>query len=167
MLLQARIADSKGDSAMAQDFCDQALDIAQGQELLDLKYQCDDLLGQLAERRGDLKKAADYYDRTIREIDEMQSRLVLDERTSFLEDKGSIYQRAVTLALQSGNVDQALIYVEKAKSRVLVTICAITSISGCARAMRQARLSWENWRGCARTRRFTARLSTGAKTRRT
>ncbi len=119
MLLQARIADSKGDSAMAQDFCDQALDIAQGQELLDLKYQCDDLLGQLAERRGDLKKAADYYDRTIREIDEMQSRLVLDERTSFLEDKGSIYQRAVTLALQSGNVDQALIYVEKAKSRVL------------------------------------------------
>jgi CHAT domain-containing protein len=119
MLLQARISDSKGDSATAQDFCNQALDIAQGQDLLDLKYQCDDLLGQLAERRGDLDKAAYYYDRTIREIDEMQSRLVLDERTSFLEDKGSIYQRAVTLALKSGNVDQALIYVEKARSRVL------------------------------------------------
>ncbi|MBV9616686.1 MAG: CHAT domain-containing protein, partial [Ktedonobacteraceae bacterium] len=44
---------------------------------------------------------------------------VLDERTSFLEDKGGIYQRAMVLAMKRGNTDQALIYVEKAKSRVL------------------------------------------------
>lgn len=52
-------------------------------------------------------------------IDEVQSRLVLDERTSFLEDKGGVYQHAMILALKRGNRDQALIYVEKAKSRVL------------------------------------------------
>jgi len=43
----------------------------------------------------------------------------MDERSSFLEDKGAIYQRAVILALRRGNTDQALVYVEKAKSRVL------------------------------------------------
>ena len=43
----------------------------------------------------------------------------MDERTSFLEDKGNIYQCAITLALKQGNKDQALIYVEKAKSRVI------------------------------------------------
>ena len=52
-------------------------------------------------------------------IEDVQSRLVMDERTSFLENKGGIYQRAITLALKRDEVDQALIYVEKAKSRVL------------------------------------------------
>ncbi len=118
-LLQARIADKNGDSATARYLCDQALDVAQGQGLLDLKYLCYDLLGGLTEREGDLANAALYYDRAIQGIDEVQSRLVLDERTSFLEDKGGIYQRATTLALRRGNKDQALIYVEKAKSRVL------------------------------------------------
>jgi CHAT domain-containing protein len=119
MLLQAHIADANGDLAIAQDLCDQALDVAQGQGLLDLKYLCDDMLGQLAERRGNLEEAARYYDRAVQGIDDVQSRLVLDERTSFLEDKGGIYQRAMTLAMRRGNTDQALIYVEKAKSRVL------------------------------------------------
>ena len=63
--------------------------------------------------------AALYYDRAIEGIDEVQSRLVLDERTSFLEDKGSIYQRAMSLALRRNQADQALMYVEKAKSQVL------------------------------------------------
>jgi CHAT domain-containing protein len=118
-LLQARIADTMDDPSTARYLCDQALDIAQGQGLLDLKYLCYDLLGQLAERRGDLEAATGYYDRAVQGIDELQSRLVLDERTSFLEDKGGIYQRATTLALKRGNKDQALVYVEKAKSRVL------------------------------------------------
>ena len=118
-LLQARIAAAKGDIASAQYLCDQALDIAQGQGLLDLKYRCDYLLGQIAEQRGDLTAAAHYYDRAVQGIDEIQSRLVLDERTSFLEDKGNIYQRAIILALKQENKDQALIYVEKAKSRVI------------------------------------------------
>ncbi len=119
MLLQAHIADAHGDLVTAQDLCDQALDVAQVQGLLDLKYLCDDMLGQLAERHGDLEEAARYYDRAVQGIDDVQSRLVLDERTSFLEDKGGIYQRAMALAMKRGNTDQALIYVEKAKSRVL------------------------------------------------
>jgi len=118
-LLQARIAADKEDIATAQYLCDQALDIAQGQGLLDLKYRCDYLLGQVAERQADLEAAARYYDRAVQGIDEVQSRLVMDERTSFLEDKGNIYQRAIILALKRGNKDQALIYVEKAKSRVI------------------------------------------------
>src|SRR5437763_1060504 len=118
-LLQARIAAGKQDIATAQYLCDQALDIAQGQGLLDLKYRCYYLLGQVAEQQADLEAAARYYDRAIQGIDEVQSRLVMDERTSFLEDKGNIYQRAITLALKQANKDQALIYVEKAKSRVI------------------------------------------------
>ncbi|HYT35196.1 MAG TPA: CHAT domain-containing tetratricopeptide repeat protein [Ktedonobacteraceae bacterium] len=118
-LLQARIADATGDIATAQYLCDHALDVAQGQELLDLKYLCYDLLGHLAERSGNLDAAASYYDLAIQGIDEVQSRLVLDERTSFLEDKAAIYQRAMLLALHRGNIAMALVYVEKAKSRVL------------------------------------------------
>lgn len=118
-LLQARTAVAVRDITTAQYLCNQALDIAQGQGLLDLKYRCNDLLGQIAERRGDLEAAALYYDHAVQGIDDVQSRLVLDERTSFLEDKGGIYQHAIVLALRQGNQEQALTYVEKAKSRVL------------------------------------------------
>jgi CHAT domain-containing protein/tetratricopeptide (TPR) repeat protein len=118
-LLQARIAENLGDTASAQYLCDQALDIAQGQDLLDLKYRCDDLLGQIAEHHDDLEAAARYYDRAINGIDVVQSHLVMDERSSFLEDKGGVYKRAVILALKRGSNERALVYVEKAKSRVL------------------------------------------------
>jgi CHAT domain-containing protein len=118
-LLQAYIADAMGDRPTAQFLCNHALDVALGQDLLDLKYLCYDLLGRLAEQRGEQDVAASYYDRAVQGIDEVQSRLVLDERTSFLQDKGSIYQRAMVLALRRDRKDQALIYVEKSKSRVL------------------------------------------------
>jgi CHAT domain-containing protein len=118
-LLQARIAFVQDDITTASDLCTQALDIARGQGLLDLRYRCDALLGQIAERRGDLEAAARCYDQAIEGIDEVQGHLVLDERSSFLEDKGEVYQRAVILALKRGGKDQALVYVEKAKSRVL------------------------------------------------
>jgi CHAT domain-containing protein len=118
-LLQARIVANLGDTVSAQHLCHQALDIAQGQDLLDLKYRCDYLLGQIAEHHGDLEAAARYYDRAIAGIDLVQSHLVMDERSSFLEDKGGVYKRAVILALKRGNNDRALIYTEKAKSRVL------------------------------------------------
>ncbi len=118
-LLQARIAANLGDTESAQYLCDQALDIAQGQDLLDLKYRCDYLLGQIAEHHGDLEAAASYYNRAINGIDIVQSHLVMDERSSFLEDKGAVYKRAVTLALKRGSNERALVYVEKAKSRVL------------------------------------------------
>ncbi len=118
-LLQARIAANLGDTTSAEYLCHQALDIAQGQDLLDLEYRCDYLLGQIAEHHGDLAKAASYYDRAMNGIDIVQSHLVMDERSSFLEDKGGVYKRAVILALKRGNYERALVYVEKAKSRVL------------------------------------------------
>jgi CHAT domain-containing protein len=118
-LLQAQILTAMRDTATAQELCKQAFDIAQGQGLLDLKYQCDYLLGMIAELHSDMDAAARYYDRAVREIEDVQSRLVLDERASFLEDKGGVYQRAMILALRRNNTDKALIYVEKAKSRVL------------------------------------------------
>lgn len=132
-LLQARIATAAGDTATAYYLCNQALDIAKGQELLDLQYRCHYLLGHIAELRAEaglaagdqeaatnhLDEAARYYDRAVQGIDAIQSSLVMDARTSFLEDKGNIYQRAIMLALKQGRKDEALIYVEKAKSRVL------------------------------------------------
>jgi CHAT domain-containing protein len=118
-LLQARIAANLGDTTSAQYLCHQALDIAQGQGLLELEYLCYFLLGQIAEHHDNLEEATSYYDRAIKGIDIVQSHLVMDERSSFLEDKGDVYKRAVILALRRSSNEQALVYVEKAKSRVL------------------------------------------------
>ena len=118
-LLQARILANLGDTTSAQELCQQALDIAQGQGLLDLRYRCDYMLGQIAEHYQDTEAAASYYEQAIKGIEDVQTHLVLDERSSFLEDKGAVYQRAMILALSQQKKEQALIYVEKAKSRVL------------------------------------------------
>ncbi|GHO45678.1 CHAT domain-containing protein [Ktedonospora formicarum] len=119
MLLQARIAEARQNPSVAQRLSLYALDIAQGQEILELQYLCYDLLGHLAERSGAINEALTYYDRAIQRIDELQSRLVLDERVSFLENKGEVYRRAMLLSLQCEDVSRALVYVEKAKSRAL------------------------------------------------
>src|SRR5260370_18002175 len=71
-LLQARITAKLGDTASAQYLCQQALDIAQDQDLLDLKYRCDYLLGHIAEHHGDLSPAAHYSDHAIDHIDIVQ-----------------------------------------------------------------------------------------------
>ncbi|GCE12350.1 CHAT domain-containing protein [Tengunoibacter tsumagoiensis] len=119
LLLQARIAEARQRPLIALDLCHLALDIAKGQDLLDLTYCCEMLLGQIVEQQGDLVEAEAAYERAIQCIDKVQSRLILDERTSFLEDKGGIYQRAILLALRNEKISLAFTYVEKAKSRVL------------------------------------------------
>uniref|UniRef100_UPI0008530366 CHAT domain-containing protein n=1 Tax=Thermogemmatispora onikobensis TaxID=732234 RepID=UPI0008530366 len=119
LLLQAQIAMSRGDEALADSLCAQALRMADEQGLLELVYRCEDLRGQLAERRGALDEAARAYARAVRGIEEIQGRLVFDARASFLEDKRTLYERAVRLALRRGEGAQALGYVERAKSRVL------------------------------------------------
>jgi CHAT domain-containing protein len=118
-LLQARIAGNLGDTKSARYLCHQALDIAQRQGLLETEYLCYFLLGQIAEHHENLEEATSYYDRAIKGIDFVQSHLVMDERSSFLEDKGDVYKRAVILALRRASNENALVYVEKAKSRVL------------------------------------------------
>ncbi|MBX5448654.1 CHAT domain-containing protein [Thermogemmatispora sp.] len=119
LLLQAQIAAGCGDEALADSLCAQALALAQGQEMVELVYRCEDLRGQLAERRAALAEAAQAYERAVQGIEEIQARLVFDARASFLEDKRAIYERAVLLALRRGDGAQALGYVERAKSRVL------------------------------------------------
>ncbi|GCF09396.1 CHAT domain-containing protein [Dictyobacter arantiisoli] len=119
ILLQGRIAAARDAVPLAQDLCAQALYLAQEQELLDLKYRCFDVLGQLAERCGQLQEAGAYYEQAIEGIEEVQSRLILDARTSFLENKGDLYHRAIILALRRAEVEKAFGYVEKAKSRVV------------------------------------------------
>ncbi|GER82946.1 hypothetical protein KTAU_15830 [Thermogemmatispora aurantia] len=119
LLLQAQIAMSRGDEALADSLCAQALKMAQEQGLLELVYRCEDLRGQLAEGRGELEEAARAYARAVQGIEEIQARLVFDARSSFLEDKRTLYERAVRLALLRGDGAQALGYVEQAKSRVL------------------------------------------------
>ncbi|GCE46621.1 tetratricopeptide repeat protein [Thermosporothrix hazakensis] len=119
MLLEAHIADVRGEAEAARVLCLHALDLAEKQELFEVRYRCHALLGKLAASAGKDEEAGIFYDLAIKGIDEIQSRLILDERSSFLEDKGAIYQQAVELALQRGYLEQAFIYVEKAKSSVL------------------------------------------------
>ncbi|WP_376794781.1 CHAT domain-containing protein [Thermogemmatispora sp.] len=119
LLLQAQIAAQRGQESLAESLCSQALVLAGEQGLLELVYRCEDLGGQLAERRGELEKAAQAYARAIQGIEAIQERLVFDARASFLEDKRALYERAVRLALRRGDGAQALGYVELAKSRVL------------------------------------------------
>src|SRR5260370_39341558 len=78
-LLQARITAKLGDTTSAQYLCQQALDIAQGQDLLDLKYRCDYLLGPIAEDHGDLPAAAHYHYHAIHRLDILQQHRLIHE----------------------------------------------------------------------------------------
>ncbi len=81
-------------------------------------------LGKISLRKGDKEGAYRQYQRSIEEIEKMQTSLKGRENLtiSFLRDKLEVFQDMVYLCLEMGRKEEALSYVERAKSRALVDL---------------------------------------------
>ncbi|HEX5416093.1 MAG TPA: CHAT domain-containing protein, partial [Chloroflexota bacterium] len=104
----------------AADEATTALGLAREREILSLVHEGHYLRGQVARRRGDLTTALAEYRAAVAGVERLQSRLVTDLRTNFLEDKLPIFREAIDLSLQLGDPRRAFSFLERAKSRALV-----------------------------------------------
>ncbi len=98
--------------------------IAHAPDIPALLHQGYHLLGVLAERRGQHEQAFHEYDRAIQVLEHLRACLMVEFRIEFLEDKQSVYEDMVRLALERNDVAHALEYAERARSRALLDLLA-------------------------------------------
>jgi len=89
-----------------------------------LTAECHHILADVARTRGDDRGALCESRTAIADIERTQSRLAVEFRAHFLEDKLGVYHNAIGCCLRLGDGGQAFGLLERAKSRTLVDYLA-------------------------------------------
>ncbi len=102
-----------------------ALEAAEEEALATLAYRARYGLGQVAQASGDDDTASRNYETAAAHLEAIHRDLQVDEfQASFVDDKLKVYEAAVRLALQRGDVEAAFDYVERAKAGALLDLLA-------------------------------------------
>ena len=128
---QAEIALARASLALgrldeAAQGAHRALEITRTCGVLWLAHEGHHLLGGIARARGDLEGARESYETAVGAIEQTQSRLATELRSTFLEDKLQIYEDAIDCCLRLNDPRRAFQYLERAKSRALVDYLVAT-----------------------------------------
>ncbi len=123
-LVAARAAFGKGQLGQAQRLAELALQLAQQRDLPSLSFQCHHLLGRVEAQRDRPQQALALYRQAIQELELLRGSLMMEYRADFLEDKQAVYEDAVRVSLDMGQVLQGMEYAERAKSRALLEMVA-------------------------------------------
>ena len=123
-LIRARALRALGDTAAAAAAAREALELVRNRVLPWLSYHAWRLLGELARDAGDASAALSAFLEAIANLEQVQGRILTEYRATFLADKADVFEAAVDLVLEQGNVEQAFELVERAKSRALLDALA-------------------------------------------
>jgi CHAT domain-containing protein len=85
-----------------------------------LNYACRHLLAKIAQKQGDFRRALDEFDQAIRGLEQWRSRMMVEFRASFLEDKQVLYDDVITMCVENGQPEKAFSFAERAKSQSLL-----------------------------------------------
>jgi CHAT domain-containing protein len=136
-MVLARIHLQLGELVTARRLCLRALDRLERAEEPSLTYRAHFLLGQVEEALGDRAQAMNAYLDAHRRLETLRSHLEQDElKIGFLKDKLAVYESLVWMTLGGADAqrEQALLYVEQAKSRSLSDLLAFRAQSLPSRA---------------------------------
>jgi CHAT domain-containing protein len=121
--LQGEAELAAGNTSRAHSLLEQTLLEAQSRGQPQVAERCYTSLGILASWRGDADSAEDNFKRAIGLTEELRAPIPGEEfRTAFFSDKLVPYNELVRLCLADGRVEQALGFVESARSRALADI---------------------------------------------
>jgi CHAT domain-containing protein len=123
-LIRASALRSLGDPSAASEAARAALELMHERLLPWQSYHAWRLLGELARDAGDDDGALAAFLEAIRHLEHVQGRILTEYRASFLADKTDVFEAAVDLTLQKGEIERAFELVERAKSRALVDALA-------------------------------------------
>ncbi|MFN8440381.1 MAG: CHAT domain-containing protein [Caldilineaceae bacterium] len=123
-LVAARACFALDRTVAAQQQAERVLELSQRKDIPALAFQAYQLLGQLAEFNQDDDRAYVEYQQAIEQLERLRGRVMIEFRMDFVDDKQGIYEDMVSLCLRNGRLNEALHYVERAKSRSLVELLA-------------------------------------------
>ncbi|MDQ3664989.1 MAG: CHAT domain-containing protein [Acidobacteriota bacterium] len=124
--LRAEAARAMNQSDEAQDLLETTLHDAELQATPQITLRCHTSLGLLAEAAGEREQAEQSFQHAIALIEELRAPLPAEDfRTAFVGDKLTPYAELVRLCLadpHQARVTEALVYVERARSRSLLDV---------------------------------------------
>jgi CHAT domain-containing protein len=123
-LVRARALRALGDSTAAHAAAESALQLVGDRPVPWLRYHASRLLGEVARDTGDDRAALTSFLSAIDDLERVQGRILTEYRASFLADKTDVFESAVDLLLQEGELERAFELAERAKSRALVDALA-------------------------------------------
>ena len=97
-----------------------ALTVGERYNLPALTYPSHYLLGLLAEQNDSPQEGLEELEKAVQELERLCGRLMIEFRASFIEDKGRVYEQAVSLCLELDRPQRGLEFAERAKSRALL-----------------------------------------------
>jgi CHAT domain-containing protein len=87
-----------------------------------MSYAMHHLRAKIAKKQGNHSRALEEFERAIRGLEQWRSRMMVEFRASFLEDKQTLYDDAITLCVESGQSEAAFSFAERAKSQSLLEL---------------------------------------------
>ena len=118
--LYGDIERATGNLEIARIILEQNLDQAVAKLQPVVAERCLTSLGLIAWQTGDVTSSEDYFRRAIDVIEDLRAPLPSEEfRTAFFADKLAPYREMVRLCLAGNRIDDALTFVERARSRTL------------------------------------------------
>ncbi|HET6893018.1 MAG TPA: CHAT domain-containing protein, partial [Pyrinomonadaceae bacterium] len=109
-----------GNLEIARIILEQNLEHAEAKLQPAIAEQCMTSLGLIAWQTGDVRSSEDYFRRAIDVIEDLRAPLPSEEfRTAFFADKLAPYREMVRLCLAANRIEDALAFVERARSRTL------------------------------------------------
>jgi len=126
-LLLARLYSHTGDLKSALQHCAAALDRTRGLPSPILNYQASCLMGEMELLSGNPEQAYHSYQAARQTLETLRSTLHREElKIGFMKNKLEVYEALIDLSLQrkpgSRGAEEALLYVEQAKSRSLLEL---------------------------------------------
>jgi CHAT domain-containing protein len=119
-LLQGQASFAMGNSAAARSAGSHSLRLAQHYAMPSLRYAAHLLLGQVAEKKLEVKRAERHYRAAVATSERVQRSLTITLRPGFLEDKVEAWRRLIGMQLNAGQTGKAFESLERAKSQVLL-----------------------------------------------
>ena len=123
LLMQARAFFGMAHHAEARKMVEQAITIATNHQFLSIAYAGEALLGHMAR---DPLAAFAHFEKALGMLRQIQAGVMLEFRPNFLQDaeKQLLTEAMVKTCLKLGQTQNALSYIEEAKSRSLLTMVA-------------------------------------------
>jgi tetratricopeptide (TPR) repeat protein len=127
-LIEGQACRAVHDMDRAKQAAGRARRLGRAQDAAPVLQRAHELLGRIAEDRGQLAAASRHYVAAIAQYEREQRSVIFEFRHTFAAGRTSPYERLTLLQLRSGRVRDALATAERAKSRALAD-----SISGSLR----------------------------------
>jgi CHAT domain-containing protein/uncharacterized protein HemY len=100
-----------------------ALEIGKETGALETIWNAHSRLGSALEQKGEYQKAFDHYESAIETVEKIRSQIPLpDQKSSFLENKLNVYERAINLLARRNDKDRAFEYAERGKARAFLEL---------------------------------------------